>query len=280
MNRMILWLNLGVLVASLFLALSTADSQIGILNSTSEAANAPRLSRRAFRDESAVAYLRVVQALENAATKSVLDALTVDQLFAIRTAMIRYQSVVSGGVLRGLAEGGDARSVRERSSRVRGEPAHRSSLPATRRCRTRSVARHRGAIGQDARRRRQRRQLLDCGRLVGVAGLTIQNFEWRRAIDHCLKCGGDTCWTAPGSEKCWAVNSSDSVPVLIALGARFRLLGPDGVREIDAAEMFDITDGREWLTRRPDELLTDILVPPQNGAKSVYLKRALESLTR
>jgi len=99
-----------------------------------------------------------------------------------------------------------------------------------------------------------------------------QNYEWRRAIHHCLKCGGDTCWTAPGGTRCWAVNSSDSVPVFIALGARFRLLGPDGAREVDAASFFDVTDGREWLARRPGELLTDILVPPQGGAKSVYLK--------
>ncbi|MHC4550038.1 MAG: FAD binding domain-containing protein [Planctomycetota bacterium] len=99
-----------------------------------------------------------------------------------------------------------------------------------------------------------------------------QTYEWRRAIDHCLKCGGDTCWTAPGGTRCWAVNSSDSVPVMIALGARFRLLGPEGEREIDAAELFDITDGREWLTRRPDELLTDIVIPPQGAARSVYLK--------
>jgi CO/xanthine dehydrogenase FAD-binding subunit len=75
-----------------------------------------------------------------------------------------------------------------------------------------------------------------------------QNFEWRRAINHCLKCGGDTCWTAPGSEKCWAVNSSDSVPVMIAMDAKFTLLGPGGEREVSAAEMYDISDGREWLT--------------------------------
>jgi len=99
-----------------------------------------------------------------------------------------------------------------------------------------------------------------------------QNFEWRRAIHHCLKCGGDTCWTAPGSDKCWAVNSSDTVPVLIALGATFKLLGPRGPREITAEEMFGVTDGREWLTRRPDEILTDILIPPQGKSRSAYLK--------
>ncbi|MCK6461878.1 MAG: FAD binding domain-containing protein [Planctomycetes bacterium] len=99
-----------------------------------------------------------------------------------------------------------------------------------------------------------------------------QNFEWRRAIHHCLKCGGDTCWTAPGGDKCWAVNSSDTVPVLIALGATFKLVGPQGPREITAEEMFGVTDGREWLGKKPDEILTDILIPRQGKSRSTYVK--------
>ncbi|MHC4451930.1 MAG: FAD binding domain-containing protein [Planctomycetota bacterium] len=99
-----------------------------------------------------------------------------------------------------------------------------------------------------------------------------QNFEWRRTINHCLKCTGDTCWTAPGGDKCWAVNSSDGVPAMIALDATYVLEGPDGAREVKAADLYDVTDGREWLTRRPDEIMTDILIPPQGGARSTYLK--------
>jgi len=99
-----------------------------------------------------------------------------------------------------------------------------------------------------------------------------QNFEWRRTINHCLKCTGDTCWTAPSGTKCWAVNSSDGVPVMIALGAHFVLEGPDGTREVSAADLYNVTDGREWLTRRHDEIMTDIIIPPQHGAVSTYLK--------
>jgi len=99
-----------------------------------------------------------------------------------------------------------------------------------------------------------------------------QNYEWRRTINHCLKCTGDTCWTAPGSTKCWAVNSSDGVPVMIALGAIFVMQGPDGPREIEAADLYNVSDGREWLTRKPDEIMTDIIIPPQEGAVSTYLK--------
>jgi CO/xanthine dehydrogenase FAD-binding subunit len=59
---------------------------------------------------------------------------------------------------------------------------------------------------------------------------------------------------------------------MIALGARFTLVGPDGERAVDAAEMFDVSDGREWIARKPGELLTGIEIPPQGDAKSVYLK--------
>jgi len=102
-----------------------------------------------------------------------------------------------------------------------------------------------------------------------------QNYEWRRTINHCLKCGGDTCWTAPGGSDCWAVNSSDSVPMLIALGARFRLQGPEGERWIAAREMYDVSDGREWLTRRPGELLTAIEVPHDAHTRGTYRKLRL-----
>jgi 4-hydroxybenzoyl-CoA reductase subunit beta len=43
-----------------------------------------------------------------------------------------------------------------------------------------------------------------------------QNYEWRKGINFCLKKDGDVCWVAPGSSKCWAVQSSDLVPVMVA----------------------------------------------------------------
>ena len=99
-----------------------------------------------------------------------------------------------------------------------------------------------------------------------------QNYEWRRAINFCLKCEGDTCWVAPSSPRCWAVNSSDSVPVMMALGARVRLVSADGEIAAAAVELYAAEDGREWMTKRPDELLTDIEIPPQGDARAVYLK--------
>ena len=98
-----------------------------------------------------------------------------------------------------------------------------------------------------------------------------QSWEWRRAIHFCMKCDGETCWVAPSSDRCWAVNSSDSVPILMALGARARLTGPEGEREIPVAALFK-NDGIDYLTKARHEVLTHLVVPPQGGAHSVYRK--------
>src|SRR6202171_1154399 len=36
-----------------------------------------------------------------------------------------------------------------------------------------------------------------------------QSYQWRKAVDFCMKKDGDICLVAPGSPRCWAVSSSD-----------------------------------------------------------------------
>jgi 4-hydroxybenzoyl-CoA reductase subunit beta len=98
-----------------------------------------------------------------------------------------------------------------------------------------------------------------------------QNYEWRKGINFCLKKDGDVCWVAPGSSKCWAVQSSDLVPVMVAIGAKFRLASTLGERVIDAAGFYN-DDGIDYLRKRPDELLVDIHLPPLNGWRASYQK--------
>lgn len=98
-----------------------------------------------------------------------------------------------------------------------------------------------------------------------------QNFEWRQAIDFCMKRDGEICWVAPGSPRCLAVQSADSVPILIALGARARLLSREGEREIAVEDLYR-NDGIHYLTKRPDELLTAIVVPARKGWRGAYRK--------
>jgi len=98
-----------------------------------------------------------------------------------------------------------------------------------------------------------------------------QNYEWRKAINFCLKKDGDTCWVATGSSKCVAVSSTDTAPALIALGARVRLVSRSDEREVALAELYN-NDGINYIKRRPDEILTEVLFDSLHGWKSTYWK--------
>jgi len=96
-----------------------------------------------------------------------------------------------------------------------------------------------------------------------------QNYEWRKAIDFCLKKDGDVCWVATASKRCVAVSSTDTAPALIALNAGIVLEGPGGEREIPVEALYR-NDGIDYLSRKPDEILTKVTIP--DGWKSTYWK--------
>jgi 4-hydroxybenzoyl-CoA reductase subunit beta len=98
-----------------------------------------------------------------------------------------------------------------------------------------------------------------------------QNYEWRKAIHFCMKKDGEICWVAPSSPRCWAVQSSDCAPVMVAIGAKVKLVSSSGERVISAAELYN-DDGIRHLNKRPDELLTEIHLPPVNGWRATYWK--------
>ncbi|MEZ6185411.1 MAG: FAD binding domain-containing protein [Planctomycetota bacterium] len=108
-----------------------------------------------------------------------------------------------------------------------------------------------------------------------------QNHDWREAIGFCKKAPeGEaieevthgTCWVAPSSPRCWAVQSSDSAPALIALGAEVSLVSADGERRIPLHALYH-DDGMAYLTKRPDELLTQVHLPQVDASwRSTYWK--------
>jgi 4-hydroxybenzoyl-CoA reductase subunit beta len=98
-----------------------------------------------------------------------------------------------------------------------------------------------------------------------------QNYEWRRAINFCLKKDGTTCWVAPGSAKCVAVSSTDTAPALIALGARVRLVSRSAEREVALSDLYN-NDGINYSKRRPDEILAEVLLDSLHGWWSTYWK--------
>jgi 4-hydroxybenzoyl-CoA reductase subunit beta len=98
-----------------------------------------------------------------------------------------------------------------------------------------------------------------------------QNYEWRKAINFCLKKDGDTCWVAPGSPKCMAVSSTDAAPALIALGARVRLVSRSGEREVLLCDLYN-NDGLYYIKRKSNEILAEVLLDPLDSWKSAYWK--------
>jgi 4-hydroxybenzoyl-CoA reductase subunit beta len=98
-----------------------------------------------------------------------------------------------------------------------------------------------------------------------------QNHEWRKSIDFCMKKDGQTCWVATASPKCLAVSSTDTAPMLQALGASVTLLSAGGQRVVSLSDFF-ANDGMHYLTKRPDEILTSIALPPSAGWRSSYWK--------
>jgi len=98
-----------------------------------------------------------------------------------------------------------------------------------------------------------------------------QSEFWRASIGYCMKKDGDVCLVAPGSKVCWALSSSDTAPVAIALGAEVDLVGPEAERRISAESLYG-SDGIDYLAKRPDEILTRIHVPDRTGWRATYRK--------
>ena len=98
-----------------------------------------------------------------------------------------------------------------------------------------------------------------------------QSESWRSAVGFCMKLKGDTCWVAPGSASCLAVQSSDTAPMLMALGATVRLVGPGGERTIPVHALYN-NDGMAYLRKQSDEILCEIHIPAAKGSRQIYKK--------
>jgi 4-hydroxybenzoyl-CoA reductase subunit beta len=96
-----------------------------------------------------------------------------------------------------------------------------------------------------------------------------QNYEWRKAIDFCLKKDGDICWVATASKRCVAASSTDCAPALMAIGTAVKLVSAGGEREIALEDLYN-NDGIDYLKRRPDEILTEVKL--RTDVRSTYWK--------
>lgn len=90
---------------------------------------------------------------------------------------------------------------------------------------------------------------------------TNQTQEWRAAKGGCLKTGVDACHVIKTAKTCVAINNADTPPALIALDAQVTLASSRGRRTLPLAEYY-VADGVSHTVRQPDEILTEVLVPP------------------
>jgi 4-hydroxybenzoyl-CoA reductase subunit beta len=94
-----------------------------------------------------------------------------------------------------------------------------------------------------------------------------QTYAWRKAVGFCLKKDGEICLVARSSPRCWAVSSSDTAPVAVALNAEVALQGKRGSRRLAAAHLYK-DDGIDYLTKSPDEVITTVHLPAVGGRQT------------
>ncbi len=99
-----------------------------------------------------------------------------------------------------------------------------------------------------------------------------QSAFWRGALGHCLKAEGTWCHVVGGPKTCVAAQSSDTVPVLLALDAALHFVGPAGPRTLAIRDLYRF-NGMDHLTIAKGELLTHLVVPkPAAGFRGSYQK--------
>ena len=100
----------------------------------------------------------------------------------------------------------------------------------------------------------------------------------------CLKNGGETCFSIVGDNRFHAifgggpsyiVHPSDTAPALVALDAKFRIVGSSGERVVPAADFFVLPqqDATKENVLADDEVLAGVqLAPAHPGRRSTYNK--------
>ena len=96
-------------------------------------------------------------------------------------------------------------------------------------------------------------------------------YEWRKAVGFCMKKEGVICLVAPSSPRCWALSSTDTAPMAMALEAMVTLAGPDGDRELPVAALYR-DDGIDYMAKQPSEVVTALRLPAADGTRSAYVK--------
>jgi xanthine dehydrogenase YagS FAD-binding subunit len=122
-------------------------------------------------------------------------------------------------------------------------------------------------------------QIRNAGTVGGNIMQRPRCWYYRNEEFHCLKKGGARCFAVDGENQyhaifgggpCHIVHPSSLAVPLIAYGAKFRVAGQGGEREVDAGEFFQLPADNLYgeTVLRPNELLTHVILPPLANARS------------
>ena len=126
-------------------------------------------------------------------------------------------------------------------------------------------------------------QIRNVGTLAGNVCQRPWCWYYRNGF-KCYKAGGNTCYSINGENQFHAifgggpsfiVHPSDTAPALVALDAKFHIVGPAGERTVTAADFFALPqkDAAKENVLANDEVLASILLPtPKPGTRSTYHK--------
>jgi xanthine dehydrogenase YagS FAD-binding subunit len=117
-----------------------------------------------------------------------------------------------------------------------------------------------------------------------VGGNVMQRprcWYFRNEEFNCLKKGGARCFAVEGENQyhaifgespCHIVHPSSLAVPIIAYGGRFRAVGPDGEREIEADKFFQMPDRNMYgeTALEPNELLTHVILPRPVNVKAAH----------
>lgn len=99
-----------------------------------------------------------------------------------------------------------------------------------------------------------------------------QSWLLRRCHLQCFREGGASCSAVSGGKRCYALFSADTVPALLALGARVRLTSARGTRRLLLEDLYT-GDGLQPHALQPGEILSDIFLSRLEGPwGGAYLK--------
>lgn len=98
-----------------------------------------------------------------------------------------------------------------------------------------------------------------------------QSEHWRQAVGYCMKKDSEICRVAPGSDRCWAVSSADTVPVLVAFDAEIKVASVNGQRWEPLSDVYR-DDGLAPTTLGPGDIVAGVRIPSANGLQVRYSK--------